>query len=352
MKPYSLFFLLFILVVIGACKKDNNNLTSNNVVITFAGANIYGSQNGIGTNASFHGPSSVAVDAMGNVYVADRINNLIRKITAGSVVTTLAGSLNPGSANGTGSSASFNYPTGVAVDDSGNVYVADYGNNMIRKITAAGMVTTLAGSGSQGSFNGIANTATFYAPAGLAVDDSGNVYVADQGNNLIRKISTNGIVTTVAGSGAIGSVNGIGTAAAFNQPASVALDAGRNIYVADRNNNLIRKISPSGIVTTLAGSGNTGSATGTGTDASFYYPTGIAVDASGNIYVADYANCMIRKVTSFGLTITLAGSGVPGAINGYYINAQFNGPTGVAVDSYGNVYVADQGNNLIRKIQH
>jgi len=265
-------------------------------------------------------------------------------------VTTLAGIGSPGYANGTGTAASFNYPTGVAVDGSGNLYVADQHNHLIRKITSAGVVTTLAGIGSQGYANGTGTAASFNYPWGVAVDGSGNLYVADQGNHLIRKITSAGVVTTLAGSGSSGSADGTGTAASFHDPTGVAVDGSGNLYVADKNNHLIRKITSAGVVTTFAGSGSSGSADGTGTAASFYRPDGVVVDGSGNVYVADRNNHLIRKITSAGVVTTLAGSGSAGSADGTGTAASFSYPSGVAVDGSGNVYVGDSDNHLIRKI--
>ncbi len=320
-------------------------------VTTLAGSGAQGSANGMGTAASFYGPTGVAVDAAGNVYVGDAVNNLIRKISPSGVVTTLAGSGAQGSANGTGTAASFYLPQQVAVDAAGNVYVGDAGNNLIRKISPSGVVITLAGSGAQGSTNGTGTAASFSGPTGVALDAAGNVYVADRGNNLIRKINPSGVVTTLAGSGAQGSANGTGTAASFSTPQQLAVDVVGNIYVVEFSN-LIRKIGPSGAVSTLAGSGAQGSANGTGTAASFYLPQGVAVDVAGNVYVADQANQLIRKISALGVVTTLAGSGAQGSANGTGTVASFNSPNGVAVDAAGNVYIADTGNNLIRKIAH
>ena len=264
-------------------------------------------------------------------------------------MTTLAGSGAPGSANGTGTAASFNRPQGAAVDGSGNVYVADTGNNLIRKIAPGGVVTTLAGSGAPGNTNGTGTAALFNQPVGIAVDSSGNVYVGDSHSDLIREITPGGVVTTLAGSGSSGSANGTGTAASFNNPFGVAVDSSGNVYVADNWNNQIRKIT-GGVVTTLAGSGAPGSTNGTGTSASFKNPNGIAVDSNGNVYVADWGNNLIREITSGGVVTTLAGSGTAGSANGKETSASFYGPAGVAVDSSGNVYIGDSQNDLIREI--
>jgi sugar lactone lactonase YvrE len=319
-------------------------------VSTVAGSGTQGSGNGTGKAAGFNYPNSVATDAAGNVYVADRNNNLIRKIDASGVTTTLAGSGSPGSANGTGTAASFNNPTSVATDAAGNVYVADNNNQLIRKIDPSGVVTTLAGSGSIGSANGTGTAASFNYPQGVATDASGNVYVADGDNHLIRKIDPNGVVTTLAGSGSPGSNNGAGTSASFFYPSGVATDLAGNVYVADESNQLIRKISPEGIVTTLAGSGSQGSDNGLGTSASFYFPSSVATDAAGNVYVADGDNQLIRKIDPTGLVSTFAGSGSYGSANGIGLAASFTYPNGVATDAAGNVYIADTDNQLIRKI--
>ena len=217
------------------------------------------------------------------------------------VVTTVAGTTGTsGSSNGTGTQSTFNSPWGVAVDTSGNVYVAERGNHLIRKVTSGGVVTTLAGTaGAPGSSNGTGTQATFNSPWGVAVDASGNVYVADNNNHLIRKITSGGVVTTLAGNaGSFGSSNGTGTQATFSYPAGVAVDSSGNVYVADNWIHRIRKITSDGVVTTVAGiAGTPGSSNGTGTQATFNYPKGVAVDSSGNIYVADTENHFIRKIT-------------------------------------------------------
>jgi len=318
---------------------------------TLAGTGSAGNANGIGTAASFNQPFGVAVDVNGNIYVVDHLNNLIRKITPAGVVTTLAGSGAIGHADGQGTAASFNNPTGIAVDVSGNIYVADVSNNLIRKISPTGLVTTLAGSGLNGSADGQGNAASFSNPSGIAVDAAGNLYIADLSNNLIRKITPGGLVTTLAGSGFSGSTDGTGAAASFNQPYGVAVDATGNIYVADWGNNEIRKITPNGVVTTIAGNVQPGSADGVGAAASFYRPFGLAVDQSGNIYVADTNNELIREISPAGVVTTVAGSGTKGAVNGKTGNTtSFYQPTGIVADGAGDVYVADEFNDLIREI--
>lgn len=273
--------------------------------------------------------SGIAADALGNVYVVDSTKNTVRKISPKGVVTTLAGSSGvAGAADGTGTAATFSYPSAIAVDSLGNVYVADTQNGLIRKITPRGLVTTLAGGGrgtnvSGGGVDGTGTAASFSGPVGVAVGPSGNVYVVDHDNQSIRKVSPEGVVTTLAGSkGVYGCQNGTGTSASFDGPFGIAVDPSENVYVADYGSNMIRKITPRGVVTTLAGAlgkktnggwNNSevflgGSADGTGTQALFFQPYGVAADPSGNVYVADSGNDSIRKVSPGGVVTTLVGS--------------------------------------------
>jgi len=278
-----------------------------------------GSTDGTGSAAEFHYPTGVAVDGAGNVYVADTYIETIRKVTPAGEIMTLAGLAGSwGSADGTGSAARFHQPDGVAVDSAGNVYVADRVNSTIRKVTPAGVVTTLAGlAGSYGSKDGTGSAAEFFFPTGIAVDSAGVVYVADSHNNTIRKVTPAGVVTMLAGLAGVngtnvgkGSTDGTGSAALFDNPTGVAVDSAGNVYVADSNNNTIRKVTPTGVVTTLAGLAcRSGSADGTGSAARFSYPTGIAVDSVGNIYVGDNQNNTIRKVTAAGVVTTLRRGG-------------------------------------------
>jgi sugar lactone lactonase YvrE len=329
-------------------------ISSSGVVTTLAGTGSPGASNGVGADASFNLPIGIDVDHLGNVYVADYGNQMIRMISPSGMVTTIAGTGTKGSANGAGNASTFNEPTGIAVDKSltlnaGTIYIADQGNNMIRMINVNGTVSTLAGTGTRGSTNGAGNTSTFSAPTGVAADNQGNVYVADGSNNMIRKINPSGVVSTLAGTGSVGSTNGPGAAATFTTPFGVTLDVSGNVYVADQGNNLIRVINSSGVVSTLAGSGALGAQNGMGSSASFDLPSAVAVDKGGNVYVADFDNNLIREVSAAGIVSTLAGNGQPGAGNPL-TTASFSGPTGTAVDAQGNVYVVDQGHNVIRKI--
>jgi sugar lactone lactonase YvrE len=320
------------------------------VVTTLAGSGSPGFADGAGKEASFKYPAGIALDGSGNIYLADAYNNRIRKITPAGVVTTLAGSGKEGFADGMGKDAVFNGPAGIAIDRDGNIYTAEWKGHRVRKITPAGVVTTLAGSGKAGFADGTGAGASFNTPEGVALDSKGNVYVADSANNKIRKISPSGVVTTLAGSGKKDFVNGVGAEAGFMDPKGIALDAVGNVYVSDKGNHQIRKITPGGVVTTLAGSGKAGSENGRGAEASFNKPFGPTVDGQGNVYVADSGNNLIRKITPSGVVFTLAGSGKAGSEDGYESAASFNTPWGVAVDSFGTVYVSDHNSFKIRKI--
>jgi sugar lactone lactonase YvrE len=328
----------------------NNSLA----VVTVAGlAGSSGGADGNGSTARFVDPSDVAIDAGGNLYVADAGNHAVRKITPTGVVTTLAGLTGvSGSSDGSGS-ARFNHPTGVTVDSSGNVYVADTDNNEIRKVTASGVVSTLAGvAGVRGSGDGTGSAASFNGPSGIVADPTGNLYVADTLNHTIRKVSSAGVVTTIAGvAGASGAVDAAGSAARFNGPQGLALDAANHLYVADTNNDVIRQIvTSSGAVTTVAGqAGIAGGADGANREAEFHYPSSVAVDATGNLYVADTDNHTVREIESSGAVSTLAGlATASGGTDGIGTAARFAFPTGIAVDSAGNIYVADTNNHTIR----
>jgi uncharacterized protein YjdB len=321
-----------------------------NSVSIFAGSGTAGASDGAGIAASFYKPSQIATDSGGNLYVADTYNHLIRKITPAGFVSTIAGTGNPSYIDGMGTSASFAYPFGLALDTAGNAYIADTLTQTIRKLSTAGYVSTVAGIlSTPGSTDGSDYNALFNNPYATAVDANGNIYVADTANHKIRIITPNNVISTLAGSGSAGSANGKGTAASFNLPKGVAVDANGNVLVADTNNHLIRKISPSGVVTTLAGSGNFAYADGTGSAASFAYPNKLTLDQSGNLYVADTYSNTIRKVTSAGVVTTIADPFTPGPV--YGTNSSIYLPEGVAVDQTGIIYVANTPMNQILKVQ-
>jgi sugar lactone lactonase YvrE len=315
-----------------------------------------GFADGVGSAAQFGQPWSPVVDTAGNIFVVDVIFSTIRKITPQGSVSTFAGQAGiQGSMDGVGTNASFSNPYGLAIDSSNNLYVADTANSTIRKITPSGVVSTLAGqAGNYGSLDGTGNAALFGNPRGIAVDTNGNVYVADTSNETIRKITPAGAVTTLAGLvNSFGIADGTGSGARFNFPTALAVDASGNIFVADDQNSAIRKVTPSGVVTTLAGFTGSGGATdGTGNTARFNIPTGVAIDAAGNIYVADNGNNAIRKVTQTGVVATLAGlSGNPGTVDGIGSLVRFHFPSGVAVDASGDLFITDSQNYTIRATQ-
>ena len=317
-------------------------VTAPLTVVTLAGqAGTSGGADGAGSSARFSSPADLALDSAGNAYVADAGNHAVRKMTPAGVVTTLAGS------------AQLSRPTGIAVDGTGNVYVADGGNNAIWKVTTAGVVSTLAGRvGASGSTDGTGTAASFSGPSGIVADAVGNLYVADTLNHIVRKVSPAGVVTTIAGvAGAGGSANGTGSAARFRGPQGLALDASGSLFVADTNNNAVRKVVVgSGLVTTVAGQdGIAGSLDGGTSQAQFHFPSGIGIDSAGNLFVADTDNHTLREISLAGTVSTLAGlAGTAGSADGTGTAARFNFPTGVAVNLAGDVYLADASNHTIR----
>jgi uncharacterized protein (TIGR03437 family) len=302
-------------------------------------------------------PTSVAVDAGGNLYFADSLNYRVRKL-AGSTVSTVAGNgvISRSGDGGAATSAQLNTPLGVAVDSAGNIYIADAFNNVVRRVASNGIISIFAGTGTAGSSGdgGAATSAQLSGPQGVAVDATSNVYIADTGNNRVRKVG-GGTISTIAGSGTGGSGGdgGAATAAQLNAPFGVALDTAGNVYIADFSNNRVRKVAVNGTIATLAGSGVSGYGGdgGNATSARLNGPQGVAVDAAGNVYIADTANNRVRKVTTDGVISTLAGNGVAGydADGGQASATQVGNPTGVAADTFGNVYIAD-GSSRVRKV--
>ena len=338
---------------------------------TIAGqAGISGSADGTNNSAEFYQPAGLALDRAGNIYVADLLNHTIRKIMpAGTnwVVSTLAGLAGTnGFADGTNTQAQFDHPSGVVVDNAGNLFVTDSFNETIRKLTSVGanwVVSTIAGvAGAAGSDDGTNSQARFHRPEAIAVDASGKLYVTDRLNNTVREVSpvgTNWVVSTLAGVGGGlygGFADGTNGDAEFNAPFGISWHNGGNLYVADFGNNAIRRLSPIGpdwVTSTVAGfSGATGTNDGLASDAKFNSPNGIAVDASGTLYVADQFNDTIRKIEPVGSSWVVSTAGgqplARGTNDGMGMNARFYRPWGIAVDSARSLFVADEFNNTIR----
>ena len=318
--------------------------------MTIAGNGQRGRADGQGELAQFNWPTGVAIGTDWTIYVADYANHQIRKISPDGLVTTLAGSGEPGWQDGPGSSARFNGPDGIALAGSGALFVADADNMRIRKVAPDGTVTTVAGSGRPGEADGPAMTAQFRYPTGIAVDQSGALYIADRGAHTIRKIMPQGGVSTLAGNGRPGYTDGMGTTAQFHDPMTVVAEPSGRLFIADSGNHSIRMIAPDGRVTTVAGSPEAGATDGAGAAARFNWPTGLARDQAGNLYLADSNNALIRKIFPDGQVTTLAGVGHAGSDDGPGAMAGFHFPTGVAVDRQGDVYIADSANNMIRRI--
>lgn len=335
-----------------ACSKDDNPGETPQptepvykTVTTFAGT-TNGYLDGTGTAAQFSNPRGMTIDASGNLYVTDFNSYRIRKITPSGVVTTIAGNGNNISMDGTGTAAQVT-PNSITIDNAGNLYFTEaFYNHKIRKITLSGVVTTIAGS-AQGFSDGTGTSAQFYNPRGIVVDNSGNLYVADSGNHKIRKITPAGVVTTVAGS-TNGYADGTGTSAQFSFPFDLTMDKAGNLFVADSNNHKIRKITPAGVVTTVAGSSQ-GFADGTALTSQFSNPSNVKFDSFGNLFISDVSNNRIRKMNASGNVTTLTGSN-QGFVSGAIGIAQFYAPRSLVFDTAGNLFVVDSENHNIRKI--
>ncbi len=320
-------------------------------VETLAGTGSPGAANGKGTAASFLLPYGIALTKDGGLLIGDWGNNLVRKISPEADVTTFAGNGNFATVDGNGTAASFEDLTGLTVDATDTAFVADAGGHRIRKITPTADVTTVAGNGTNTTTDGNGTAATFNTPVSVAVDAVGNLYVLEYGGGVVRKITPTGDVTTLAGSSPRGFADGTGTAAKFGRGYNMAIDASGNLYVADSENHRIRKITPAGVVTTLAGTGTPGATDGPGNSATFSDPRGVAVDAHGNVYVADFGSSLLRRITPAGVVSTLAGQkGITGGQDGIGAAATFAQPLGLTINAAGTLYVADTFGNVIRKV--
>ena len=336
------------------------------VITTLAGDSIAActGDGGLADTAKLKAPSGVATDRHGNVYIADQSGNSVRKVNAAGIISTVAGNYTYGYSGDSAlaTSAQLANPTGVAVDRYGNIYIADQYNSVIRKVDTNGIITTFAGSGTLG-FGGDGGSATsdsakLWSPADVGVDSFGNVYIVDQDNQRIRKVDTSGIITTFAGNGitGFGGDSGLAINAQLNFPEGIAVDRSGNVYIADLYNSRIRYVNQSGIITTVAGNGTGGYGgdDSLATLAEIYDASAVGLDDSGNIYISDYYNERIRKVNKItGIITTIAGNGVQGysGDNGPATLAEIFWPEGVAVDSSGNVFVADYGNHRVREIK-
>jgi sugar lactone lactonase YvrE len=378
------------LIVSDSYNNTIRKISRNGSVSTIAGTGADGLTNGPARTASFRQPIGVAAGLHGEIYVADTANHVIRKIDAG-IVTTFAGSGEFAVQDGDATHASFEFPTGIAIDHHGNLLVSDSRSETVRMISPGGTVSTIAGSGEPGFIDGSGKSAQFSSPGGIAIAPDGSIYVADEENNAIRKMSPIGEVTVFAGNGKKGNADGVGSEATFNYPIDLALDSVGNVFVLDQRNHLIRKISAAGVVSkfattspseyefaygitsdkydnlyisynsgivrkvstsgefvAIAGPGQSGLVNGPVGVSRLAQPSGLATDRNGNVYVADFGNKVIRKVFPDGRTVIFAGSGKMGHDDGIAAEASFSSPTALAVDSKGNVYVSDEV--VVRKI--
>ena len=322
------------------------------------GTQGFGGDGGAATTAQLNSPTAVAPDAAGNLYIADTYNNRVRKVDTAGVITTVAGdgTRSYGGDGGAATSAQLNRPISLALDGSGNLYIADVWNNRIRMVNSSGNISTVAGDGTSGfsGDGGAATEARLFSPFGVALDGSGNLYIADAANHRIRRVSSTGTITTVAGDGSesYGGDGGAATSAQLSTPSDVVLDGSGNLYIVDQNNHRIRKVSSTGTITTVAGTGAAGYSEdgGAATEAQLNSPAGLAVDGSGNLYIADLDNHRIRKVDSAGIISTIVGDGLQGDSAAAAAQLRLRDPYGVTLDGLNNLYIADMSNHRIIKV--
>ena len=333
-------FIINIKSVLILCLLLLSTKVNSQTVSTFAGSSNYGQTDGIGASATFFSPNGIAKDINGNIFVTDAETHRVRKITPNGTVTTLAGSTQ-GYTDSIGITSKFNSPAGIDVDNNGNVYVADCDNNCIRKITPDGNVTTLAG-GTLGTANGTGTDAQFNNPWGIAVDNLGNIFVTDKGNYRIQKITSAGVVSTFADPS-----NGL----YISEPFGITVDHDGNVFVAYPYIDAIVKITALGISSIIAGGNGTGNSDGAANVATFHSPVDLDVDNVGNIFVADLYNYRIRKIAQDGQVTTIAGS-TQGFLDGIGNNTKFSAPYGIIVNTNDEIFVADLANHRIRKISN
>ncbi|MBX3014394.1 MAG: hypothetical protein KF832_22925 [Caldilineaceae bacterium] len=344
---------------------DNSTMatvTGNSLISTVAGNGTadFSGDGGPATSATLDAPVGVEVDSASNLYIAVRYSDRIRKVDTNGVITTVAGNgtTDFSGDGGPATSAALNMPAGVVIDSTGNLYIADTGNNRIRKVDTNSIISTIAGNGTAdfSGDGGPATSATLNNPAGVAIDSTGNLYIVDAWNNRIRKVDANGIISTIAGNGTadFSGDGGPATSATLNNPTGVAVDSAGNLYIADAWNNRVRKVDVNGVITTVAGNGilDFNNDEGPATSVSFYAPSDVAVDSAGNLYIADSGNSTIRKVDTNGIITTVAGNGEAGVSGDGEPAASVSlvGPVSVAVDSAGNLYIADNSTSTIRKV--
>ena len=330
---------------------SGGNIPNVPIVSTYAGTGSIGSTDGFASVSQFNYPTVVEFDNANNLIVVDRSNHKIRKITQTGIVSTIAGTGTVGSLDGAALTATFRYPDGAIVDSNGNIFITDQSNHKIRKLDASSTVSTIAGSGTLGYLDGTGLGTRFYYPAAMAIDSNDNLFIADYSNHCIRKITPLGVVSTYAGiGGSSGNIDGNIAVAKFNGPTGLCFDNIGNLYIADYNNNKIRKIDTSGNVTTFCGTGFTGNVDGNATIAQFNKPGVICFDGIDTFYVTDSGNHNVRKVDLLGNVTTYAGTSVAGSTDGNALSSSFRDLTGIVCKNKDELYIADYGNHKIRKI--